>query len=510
MHQLRRFLPCLFLLLLVGCSTALRNHELEAVAKDWAMAIRASQVIPVYPLTEDLQPGDILLVQVPIEEQQNVFNQKGFLPLDNLLRRIQPSRYQDFYVRSFGVGLEASPIPRSWMYPSPTTTPSWGQAPSASFPSYSFSVRSGGGFNLALPVQGVPIALSLLDSDTAQGTITIADARTYGIDTVSLYMDVSKWAHENATFLANFAPSERRHIKQHNYLRVISRVYLTGRLNVSLQSERSSSAAGSGGASKPLDLIVPSASADPQKDTVTAYKDNIDKLTQMIEGALKKVAVNGVDQFVPGGTVKVVAASARTISLIETFNRPLVFGYLGFDIPIEAGGMLGPPIPTHAILTNQIKAEDINSQGRMISTASLRLTYEALKRKQPPDPELVQRFDELEGLVPDQFPCNLYEETSSDQPPTIGYKAGEATRDKIKVKGFPLVAAYKGKLLISIETLERARADRIATLPCPNGNTVATSCVQEQLGQNRLVLAQLERQLAEHGSLFMLAEHAVH
>ena len=70
------------LVLSTGCATSLRNKQLEAVAKDWALVIRASQVIPVYPLSEDLQPGDVLLVSTPIDEQVALYKKKGFLPLD--------------------------------------------------------------------------------------------------------------------------------------------------------------------------------------------------------------------------------------------------------------------------------------------------------------------------------------------------------------------------------------------------------------------------------------------
>ena len=45
------------------------------------MTIRGSQVIPVYPLTEDIQPGDVFLVQLPIDQQQKLYQQNGFLPL---------------------------------------------------------------------------------------------------------------------------------------------------------------------------------------------------------------------------------------------------------------------------------------------------------------------------------------------------------------------------------------------------------------------------------------------
>jgi hypothetical protein len=34
---------------------------------------------------EDLQPGDVFLVQTPVEEQVKVYLAKGFLPLENLV-----------------------------------------------------------------------------------------------------------------------------------------------------------------------------------------------------------------------------------------------------------------------------------------------------------------------------------------------------------------------------------------------------------------------------------------
>src|SRR5207237_5160540 len=148
----------------------------------------------------------------------------------------------------------------------------------ASFPTYSFAVKSGGGFNLAFPVQGVPVGLSLLGGDAAQGTITIADARTYGIDTLSLYEDVRKWAMDKGEFLNNYAPSDKRR----NYLRVVSRVYLAGRLNVSLQSSGSSSGSASGGAQKPVDLITQSGGTDAQKETISSYERQGKRLNKII------------------------------------------------------------------------------------------------------------------------------------------------------------------------------------------------------------------------------------
>jgi len=60
-------LGAVVLLLVGGCAN--KERQLEQVAKDWCLTIRASQVIPVYPMTEDLQPGDVFLVQRTVDEQ---------------------------------------------------------------------------------------------------------------------------------------------------------------------------------------------------------------------------------------------------------------------------------------------------------------------------------------------------------------------------------------------------------------------------------------------------------
>jgi len=340
------FVILMIISILSGCSTLTKEKELEQMAKDWSMTIRASQIIPVYPLTEDLQPGDIFLVQVPIDKQQVIFTQKGFLPLDNLIYRIDPRGYKDFYEYSFFPGGNFN-LPKDWLM----ADQPWSPAPTAKFPTYSFSVKRGGGLNLALPVQGVPIGLSLLGGDAAYGSIMIADAKTYGIDIISLEKDVRRWAKNNRQFLSNYEPT----VEKRNYLRIVSRVYLTGRVNISIQSGRSFTAGLSGGAAKPVDLVVPTVGPDVEKNTMETYTQNLGRLNNMLEEALKTIKVNGVDRFMPGGTVKVSAASSNAISIEETFLRPVVIGYLGFDMQIGPGGDLGPSIPTHAVLSKEMQ-----------------------------------------------------------------------------------------------------------------------------------------------------------
>jgi hypothetical protein len=176
--------------------------------------------------------GDIFLVQVSVDDQQKVFSEKGFLPLDNHIGRLPPTGYAKFYDTRLSM-VAPFVLPRDWF----NSADGKGllSAMNASFPTYSFSVRKGSGLNLAVPVQGVPIGLSLLGSEAAQGSIVIADAKTYGLDSVSLYQDILTWARLNRPFLADFAPSRDKQNKEtKNYVRIVSRVYLTSRLNVSL------------------------------------------------------------------------------------------------------------------------------------------------------------------------------------------------------------------------------------------------------------------------------------
>ncbi len=291
------------------------------------MVIRASQVVPVYPLTEDLQPGDIFLVQTREEDEVKVYEQKGFLPFDQLVTRLQPTNYHQFYLNSYGT-LDHTNTPYHWRFPE---DPAFGMsmAPRAAFPTYNFSVKRGGGIHLALPVQGVPVAMNLMGASSAQGSISIADAYTFGVDGESLLRQVRAWA-ETAP-LRELAAQDTT-----NYLRVVNRVYLTGGVNITMFDDSSFGGAVSGGAAKPVTLLNLETN-----NSAANYAQTLQALNSSV-----------ADAAMPGGSLKFAAASSRSVSMSETFPRPLVIGYLGFDLPILPDGRLGSPVSTHAKLNN--------------------------------------------------------------------------------------------------------------------------------------------------------------
>ncbi|HXJ57627.1 MAG TPA: hypothetical protein VNU68_13285 [Verrucomicrobiae bacterium] len=126
----RPFVLVLLLVLLPGCSsTGTMRRQLERVAKDWSLTVRASQILPVYPLTEDLKPGDVFLVQERIEDQVRVFEARGFLPLDKHVARLSSAGFSNFYESAFGLSGATATVgpPYLWSRPLEETN-HWGYA----------------------------------------------------------------------------------------------------------------------------------------------------------------------------------------------------------------------------------------------------------------------------------------------------------------------------------------------------------------------------------------------
>ena len=579
-------------LLLAGCGLS-RREQLHRVAKDWCETIRASQVIAVYPLTQDVQPGDVFLVQTPIDQQQQAYKDDGFLPLDNHLARLNPSGYSEFYRKSFLDGNTTTALPTDWL------KAEWKTAPSAAFPSYAFSASKGGGLNLAIPVSGVPVGLSLLGTQSATGTISLKDARTIGVDTESLYFQLTKWAYDKDVpqrrdFLASFAVDPGKRPK--NYLRVITRVYLLGAIDVQLNDARSFGAGVDAGAARPVELFLPevpkgtedvrrasqetyvrgvqrlnamggtgvprsSTGADPglsseefaarkkaraaeRKAEMTRARDERDQAKTNLESAktaaaqstegkalakattdldaarttrqkkeealraaraekppddakieqatqdlaaaetdaqakeqalvaaqqaydekqepaiqqaagkldVKESALERLQGFAPGASFRFNAASARSVSMTETFDVPLVVGYLGFDVPIGVDGELGPPIPTHARLRSMAEATPIAKSPALdvYQTAADQNLYDALSEiAKAGDPAAIRAKASLDGMTRFMPPKQPKYRVNKDSSRVLTFKA-------LTPEDFGSYIIYREERKIAIEGLNAA------------------------------------------------------
>jgi hypothetical protein len=321
--------------LLAGCSsTKTMRRQLERVAKDWSLTLRASQILPVYPLTEDVKPGDVFLVRGRIEDQARLFEAKGFLPLDKHLARLFPAGYTNFYERAFGLDGAATTTqpPYLWSRPSEETN-RWGTAPVAAFPSYSFEFKRGGGLSVALPVQGIPVGMGLLGLQSAYGSITIKEGSTYGLSEDLMFDAVIEWVARNPGILKLYASTNG----EPTYLRVVNRVFLASEVGVFLTQASSGSAAGSAGLGREVPLF-----GDSNSNAVENYSKLLAQLSRLADSS-----------GLPGGSIKIAAASSRSISMQERFRRPLVLGYLALEFPLLPDGTLGLPFSTLDALTKK-------------------------------------------------------------------------------------------------------------------------------------------------------------
>jgi hypothetical protein len=339
-------------LFLVGCATP--DKSMQNVNKDWNKAIRAAHIFPVSPLTQDLQPGDIFFTDKEIEDF-SAWDKGGYLPLDHLVGRIYPNSYKAFYENSFAIGDGNSKLPKTWL-----TDNSWTNAPAAAFPGYTFKIQQGGAMNVSLPIQGVPVGLGLMGARNASGTVTIGDARTYGVDEPSLLKQVEEFVNkpENASALLKSMDTNavKGNSPKRYFLQVVSRVFLTGKVSVSMVNDSSVGGSVSVGS-------APATSIPSLTDTNVA--SNYSNLVTAVNAIIQ----TGSAAALPGGALKFSQVSARSVSMDETFAKPLVIGYTGFSVPISSAALnailgrdsKGGPVPTRQV---ELRRFDLDPKAR--------------------------------------------------------------------------------------------------------------------------------------------------
>lgn len=380
--HVRLVCPCLFWLSLSassgGCAST--HGRLEKVAKDWCETIRASQVMCTYPVSEDLVPGDVFLVQEPLSTEQKLYARKGFLPLSDHRMRLPDLNYASMYFDGYWKWADAfgntphdrpsrsgaGQVPQDGAPPVLTEVP----APRVAFPAYAFEVSNQHGLGLAIPVKGVPVGLNFLHADRATGSVLIADARTYGARSDQLYDALLRWLEDDpaarATLEALAKPAQGP-----LYLRVVSRVYLAGGMMVHLNRTATSGGGATAGAGPSVSLI-----------------ESTGKIADDVKAAMAELEKRGNPSSVePGGTFKFVSSSNSSVTLSESFDRLLVVGYLGFDVPVFPDGCLGVPIPTFERIERSAEALPAVKAGAWAPAQQrFKLEEEALERMVEKEP----------------------------------------------------------------------------------------------------------------------------
>lgn len=371
----------------LGCASHSKQREMERVAKDWALTIRAGQVIPVYPLTADLQPGDIFLVQTPISKETEIYHEKGYLALDLLYARLKlNNEYKNFYSDSYWEGSFAKvPFDRPKRNPSANMPDNDLQVPSPSvaFPNYTFNVSSGGGLQVAIPISSVPVGLGIMGTNAATGSVELNEAFTYGLSVEELIPKLEMWSAQNKLDLHRMVQSTEDQI----FLRIVNRIFMVGRVIVSLSNADSKSAGLDIAAAKPIDFLSIETD-DPVKieQTAVAYKKAAE--------AYKSV-LNDLTDTLPGGSIRVAQASRRSITLIETFKEPKAIGYHGFDVLINKDGSIGPVMTTFQKLESKAKPPNSVPYGSDDNTEKIKMWLESV----PGNRQLLQSWLDENGFT---------------------------------------------------------------------------------------------------------------
>lgn len=188
--------------------------------------------------------------------------------------------------------------------------------------------------------------------------------------------------------LNNYSPREN----QYHFLRIVSRVYVTGQVSVLLNNDEATGLEAAAGADRPVKRL--GIVEGNEKENYNAAIEEINNIAA---------------ENIPGAKFKIASASSRSVMLNETFKRPLVIGYVGFDMPILIGGRLGAPISTLAQLTGQGAILE-HSEENTYRLASFAHMYQALKGISGNEAErILEELNKLATLLPDRYPFTLYE-----------------------------------------------------------------------------------------------------
>lgn len=306
-------------LLLSACCLfgADRREQLEGVAKDWCETIRASQVIPIYPLTEDLRPGDVFLVTRAVDDDRDLFEERGFLPLDLNIARLDMSaqlKSTSAFQHPMGMFLDG-PI---W----PPSTMALANMSRVGFPTYSVEVDRQLGLQLAIPVQSVPISLSAMRADHGTASVSLQEAYTYGLDASRIQAALDAWMNRSDTLNLLATASGSLSAGSQRWIRVVSRVYLVKNVTVDVATDESAGANLGVGVSAP-DAQLVDLEADVQARVLEAIQSSPSVLSA------------------PAGRLQVVSVGRRSVTMKEEFPRPLVVGYLAYQARLNADGTLG-------------------------------------------------------------------------------------------------------------------------------------------------------------------------
>ena len=332
--------------------------------------------MPLYPLEEDIRPGDVFLTTNSIDSEIDSWNRQGFLPLVNRYARIpiESYRYTDFYANTSDK----------------TDPPSFTRQPKTAFPSYTFKVDKRGALGLAIPLSSVPVALSVSGARRATGSVVLGGASTQGLPDMQMHEIIIEWASDKEVKMAlkrkaDMARWLQKGTSRYNplILRVVTRVFSVSNANVSLSFQQASGFGVQAGSPPDTPELLGTSEEDYQKritelnqtielqqelneaepvempvDSLSVTTDSkisslkaelqavkqlqaMNQIQALRRNLERKAMINEFGGFIlPGGAGRITGLTARGITMKETFEKPLVVGYWASEYLVLGDGSI--------------------------------------------------------------------------------------------------------------------------------------------------------------------------
>ncbi len=398
MHRITASLIACFLLsFLVGCPGP-GTHDPGYVAKEWSTTIREFGIVPVFPPREDLAVGDIYLSPTPPDdamEMRVVRHSPGqFLPIPVLVASMEVRQELDNYYKD---RISFPPTPGT-----PSTQPAAILQPHGTgsiflsgdntrlrlggFPEFFSAQISRGGVDGMIPTEAVNIAFGAFASANKQVRVSVPMVESYGLPAADLLQKLSfedchktisipvtggktiklKGSDIQLLFAGQKYPPGNDTVA--GYLRLITEVYATRAIDVSVQAENG----GSGGANlapttKLLNKLPgfsaatqPASATHPAKGVAATEPANFDAPTpQQVASTLNNQLNESLQAALPGVSVKFLSVTAYGVSMRRTYERPVVIGYRAIllavkkDQVIEVAGVSSSVIPVNTLTSTQ-------------------------------------------------------------------------------------------------------------------------------------------------------------
>ncbi len=370
-------MPTRFIVMLIVLVFAASCAEIPRgyAAREWSLALREMQIVPVFPPREDVQIGDVYLVTADemqtLESVDTASGKSGFLPigvqLDHVNLNTQLAAYYNARAAFPATVLDRTDLTSAPQPTNPAGVWTGGDATRlrlVGFPEFLSATYSKGDLSALIPVEAVQVGLAAGFTKNKKVKVSIPVAESCGLPVATVLARYQaadgRKTHVDDLAKKMFAPlmSDSTKGQAVGYIRLITEVYYArvidvsvydsksrgGQLNVKLPvpeglpAARSGAGAGAGGGAAGGDA--------------TPTSTEVSMTPQQAAEELNKQLAASLASSTPGVNLKFVSAAEGSVSLRRTYERPIAIGYRGVVFPIvhvedvrSAGLAIGSPMP---------------------------------------------------------------------------------------------------------------------------------------------------------------------